>query len=362
MEGELASGGGEGSPAIERTRASRSRRVVLVAALCLGSLLVAGVAWITYLAHEITTSIGRLPDPFQAIPTRPAEPTPSEAAGSDAQPVNILLLGSDSRTLSSDPGEWSYGAQRTDTMMLLHIPGDRSGAYVISFPRDSWVTIPGHGDAKLNAAYSYGGMPLLIQTFEQLTDIRIDHVAVANFESFAKLTDALGGVEITVPEDTYDRGELSFEAGTHTMNGEEALRYARQRYGLPGGDFDRIKRQQNWMRAIIGEAVDRDTLSSPTALTALVRSLADSVAVDEGLDLREMTSLALSLRHVDTSSLEFLTIPTKGTGWSPDGLQSIVVVDQDGLADLSQAVIDDELAAYVDKHADELSILGSSVR
>ena len=83
-------------------------------------------------------------------------------------------------------------------MMLVHIPADRASVQVMSIPRDSWVAVPGHGDAKINAAYSWGGPTLMIQTVEQLTGVRIDHIALTDFNSFVGITDALGGVEITL--------------------------------------------------------------------------------------------------------------------------------------------------------------------
>ena len=114
--------------------------------------------------------------------------------------MNILLLGSDSR---GDPWTWpKQGAasnQRSDTMMWVHIPADRKNIFLMSIMRDTWVDIPGHGEAKINAAMAFGGVPLVVQTLEGLFNNRIDHVAIVDFEGFKAITDALGGVEVDVP-------------------------------------------------------------------------------------------------------------------------------------------------------------------
>ncbi len=329
----------------------------MIVAVCLLGLVAAGSV-AGYLALRSTLNrVETLDDPFAALPTRP----PVTASPSERAPVNILMLGSDSRISAGDPSQWSYGAQRTDAIMLLHIPGDRQGAYVLSIPRDSWVPIPGHGEAKINAAFSWGGPSLMIQTVEQLTGVRIDHFMVADFDSFAALTDAVGGVEITIPADTYAFGQRTFAAGTYLMDGEQALAYARQRYGLPGGDFDRIQRQQNWMRAIARAAFQRGVLSNPAELLVFLRTAAQSVAVDEGFGLSAMRGLAMTLSDVEPENVMFLTVPTAGTGRSPDGRQSIVVVDHERLDPLMRAVAEDRLADYLLEHAGEVDFLAEAV-
>lgn len=322
------------------------------------SLLGVATAGLYVAVQGLRRPMATLDDPFAALPTRAPTVEPTDDAHA---PVNILMLGSDSRISAGDPAQWEYGAQRTDAIMLLHIPGDRSAAYVISFPRDLWVPIPGHGDAKINAAFSFGGPTLMIQTVEQLTGVRIDHFAVADFESFAALTDAVGGVEITVAEDSYANGQLQFAAGTYLMDGEEALRYARQRYGLPGGDFDRIQRQQNWMRAIARSAFERDVLTSPAALLKFLLTATRSIAVDEGFTLNVMRGIAMTMAKVGPEDVTFLTAPHAGIGRSPDGSQSIVVVDHALLDPLMLAVAEDRLAEYLAAHPADVRLLGSAV-
>lgn len=191
----------------------RRRRRVLIALLsALGVLGAVGLGIWFYADWQIERNIEWIDDPFAALPSRPPVSTPStrdqpvtsttapgtsgttegpqdSSAVRRGDPVNLLFLGSDSRISAGDPSLWQAGAQRTDAIMLVHIPSHREEIFVMSIPRDSWVPVPGHGDAKINAAFSYGGPSLLVQTFEQLTGVRIDHLAVVDFASFVELTD-----------------------------------------------------------------------------------------------------------------------------------------------------------------------------
>ncbi|MDY3677844.1 MAG: LCP family protein [Actinomyces urogenitalis] len=330
------------------------------------SLGVAGGAlWVRHLLG----GIGSLGDPFAGLPSRAPYATSSAAD----EPVTFLVLGSDSRIDTSDPSQWEVGAQRTDTIMLVQIAGNRHSANVMSIPRDSWVTIPANqviaheSRAKINAAYSWGGPTLLIQTVENNTGIHIDHFAVANFESFKKLTDDLGGVEVTLTQPLDLRGiqdaatsDKVLEPGTHTLTGEQALIYARERYTLPNGDFDRIKRQQNWMRAILKATISKDTLTSPSKLARLVSTIKDTVATDRALTASEITSLATSLKDVRTDDVSFFQAPVTGTSMSEDG-QSIVLLDLPTLAEVAQSFQDDTLTDYVKNNGDKLNMLGDVV-
>ena len=336
-------------------------RALVIIAISLGCLAVLSAVGVGIWVNWLNSNIERIEDPFAGLDpdTRPsAAPT---APGQKGTALNVLILGSDSRVSAGDPTAWEAGAQRTDAIMLAHLTADGEGAYIMSIPRDSWVPVPGYGEAKINAAFSWGGPTLMIQTVEDLTGIRIDHFAIADFTSFKELTDALGGVEITVPEDTWDRGKLLFSAGTQRMDGEQALSYTRQRYGLPGGDFDRVKRQQNWMRAILAQA-QSEGLSNPVKLTKLVATMSKSVAVDSGLDLKRLTSLGLDVVKLRSEGVTFLTAPVEGTGRSPDGKQSIVVLDRELLDPLAASIANDTVSGFVGEHADDLEILGDFVR
>ncbi|MFI0484308.1 LCP family protein [Actinomadura sp. 9N215] len=266
---------------------------------------------------------------------------------------NWLLVGSDSRADAATTGEgnqvWKPGQQRTDTIMLLHLPADRKKAYIVSFPRDSWVDIPGYGDQKINAAFSFGGPKLLIETIENLTGVRVDHYGAIDFEGFKSMTDALGGVTVNIKQSVYDPArKKQWTAGKQKLDGEEALLFVRQRYNLPNGDFDRIKRQQAFLGALAKQAADRGTLTNPLKLDRFLSALTKSISVDEGVSAGDMRSLAVSMRSVRASDVMFLTAPHQGTGRR--GKQSVVLLDRTKATALFDAVKTARMSEYVKQH------------
>lgn len=343
----------------EESTRSRSK-LALIIALSLVGVLVLGVAGVAlYLQNRIDGRIERFADPFEELGERPAERNDTDDGEDDGEPVNILVLGSDSRISAGDPSQWEAGGQRTDAIMIGQVSGDRESMTFMSIPRDSWVPIPGHADAKINAAFSWGGPALMIQTVEDLTGIHLDHIMVTDFDSFQAITDELGGVNITLTE-PLQSGGTDLPAGTHRLDGAQALDYTRQRYGLSGGDLSRMQRQQNWMRAMMVSAFNRDVLTNPNRLNDLLTVVAENVAVDENFTISEMRSLALSMRNVRPGDVNFISAPITGLGRSPDGAQSIVSLDFDGLAEVSQAFIEDRSAEFVADNED-LVQLGEDV-
>ncbi len=305
----------------ERTRRRRRRILaVLGSGLLVLVLLIAGGAW--YLTDRYAGNVDRLGDVFADIPedTRPAPASPT-AAGVDGTPVTFLLIGSDSREVTQD-GE-APGA-RSDAIMIARVGADRRHGQIISIPRDSWVEIPGYGRNKINASYAFGGPALLIQTVEQLTGVRIDHFAAIDFEGLAQVTDALGGVDVVVAETTTNGG-YTFEAGVNHITGEEVRWYLGQRYGLPGGDFDRVKRQQQFIKAVMDTLISRDTFGDLGKLDASLRAVGDAIAVDDGLGNTAMIQLAYSMRDLTQENIDFFTAPVLGTGM--EGAASVVYLD-----------------------------------
>jgi LCP family protein required for cell wall assembly len=346
---------------------SRRRSNLTKALISLGVLLlvlVGGGFTAAYLASEhIGNSVRRIPNAFGDIPetSRPVRPTTGHAA----KAMNILLAGSDLRASGQTTGkdatnstEWESGGQRTDAIMLVHIAGDRKSAYVMSIPRDSWVTIPGYGKNKINAAYSYGGPSLFIRTIEKLTNVHIDHLAFIDWDGFESLTNALGGVDLTL--DTQVRGVsgATYGPGTVHLDGKAALDYVRERHSVPGGDFGRQKRQQNFLRAVMHKMLSQGTLKNPLKLTKALDAIANNLSVDDTFTTGDMRGLALSLRNIRSNDVTFLSVPNAGTGM--EGSQSVVYLDAKKCDKLWKAIRSDDVGHYI--AANGADTLGTDVR
>ncbi|MFE9653372.1 LCP family protein [Micromonospora sp. NPDC006431] len=308
-------------PPAPAPRRRRGRRIVLTVLLVLVVLAGGGMIAGGLYYRSIDSSIERV-DAFDDVPEESRPQVVAKGA------MNIMMLGSDSR----DPE--NSGGSRSDTIILAHLPADRSSAQLISIPRDTWVPVPrskegrGGREAKINAAYAWGGVPLMVQTVEQFTGVRIDHVTMVDFSGFKEIVDALGGIEIDVDQNFTSKhslnpdGRREFVKGRQTMDGATALDYARERYAFANGDFTRIKHQQQVIKAILDKAASGGTLSSPTKLNSFVKATASSVAVDKSLSL---VDLAMELRGLRSGNLGFYTCPTKGTGRV--GSESVVFAD-----------------------------------
>jgi LCP family protein required for cell wall assembly len=331
--------------------------MVTAGALVLVAVSMAGLFLERQRAYD--RNIERIPDAFPAEPGRPA-PAPDPPARGVAPVENWLLVGSDRRADRGTTGEdaneplWRYGAQRADTIMLVHLPADRRHVYLVSFPRDSWVPIQGYGNAKINAALSFGGPPLLIATIENLAGVRIDHFAILDFQGFRSMTDAVGGVDVRVAQTVSDpASDVVWQAGTHHLDGQRALEFVRQRYNLPGGDFDRIKRQQAFLKSLAGRLLDRDVLANPLRLNAFLEAATKAVSVDDTVTASSLRSLAVQLRSVRPDDIVFMTVPVAGTG-TEDG-QSVVHLDRAGSRLLHRALRNGTIDEYVARGGDAVN-------
>ena len=244
-----------------------------------------------------------------------ADLLPPDAAAPDEQnwksgPLNLLLLGSDSR--ATEPGGVSPIGERSDTIMLVHIARSRDRASIISIPRDSFVNVPAAGSwkggkNKINAAFAYGGAKLTATTVRQLTGIPLDGVMIANFASVHELVDAVDGVNVCVPYDVKSRFSAKvWKTGCHQMNGDDAEEFMRQRYDVPGGDFGRMYNQQLVVKSVITKVAKGDVLTDPIKFDNLMVTVAGSLTVDKDLDLQK---LALAVRHIRPSAVSFGTAP-----------------------------------------------------
>jgi LCP family protein required for cell wall assembly len=341
----------ESRPRRQKSGRKTTRNVLLgFAAAVLVAGLVGG-AYIFNLAQTFNSGTTKIETAFPEESTRPQKAEPVNGTAS----MNILVMGSDTRgSTELDVDTQVATDQRADTLMLVHIPADRKNVYAISLMRDLWVTIPGKGESKINAALALGGVPLMVQTVESLFQQRIDHVATVDFEGFKGLTDALGGVEVDVkipfaPAKGPMKGHY-YEAGKQTLNGDEALAFVRERYSFSDGDYQRVRNQQAYMKAIISKTIARETLTNPVTVNSMVSAVSPFISVDRSFDAAAIGSLALGMKDLRAKDTVMFTLPTLGTGTSSDG-QSIVVADTNAVSEIATALSKDQLGAYVTAHA-----------
>ncbi len=335
---------------------------IRAAALSLLVLVGSGWAWATY--RNFTADIKRLP--IHAA-------SPGQDIDGTAQ--NILIVGNDDRDTATDAELAELhttrdgGSYNTDTMMLLHVPADGSKATVISFPRDSYVNIPGFGMAKLNAAYPDGvksghgnkadGAALLETTIQNLTGLSIDHFVQVDLLGFYRISNAIGGVPVCLVDgarparftgevaDGVDSGYepdgrfvpsytgIDIKPGVVVkIQGLQALAFVRQRHGI-GSDLDRIKRQQYFLSAVFRQLISKDTLLNPIKLQNLLKAVTTSLTTDETLD---PVKLARQLQNLSAGNLSFTPIPLSGDRKVP-GVGDVEVVNTAAMPDFIDRLI-----------------------
>jgi LCP family protein required for cell wall assembly len=321
-------------PAARRRSRRRWWRLIAVTATITAVVVLGGLGVGLWSVLSAANQVSRV-DTFRPIPEANRPP----AAVSNAK--NFLVLGADSD---------GTGGGRSDSIVLIHLPADRKSAQVISIPRDTWVPVPatanGRGgvNAKINAAYAWGGTSLMVRTVEAFTRVRIDHVAVIDFAGFPRIIDALGGVDITV-EKAFTTPARNYSAGLQHMNGLVALDYARQRHPFAAGDFARMRHQRDIIAAMVDAASKNGLLTDPARLANAIRATADAVRVDESLSLFD---LVWSLRDLRKGNLTMLTSPSAGTGMV--GNQSVVFSNTPVASQLFEAVRTDRMDAWLADH------------
>lgn len=338
---------------------------ILAALLSLAVLVGSGFAWATY--RNFSQNIHRV----NAI----SGDTAAARQNIDGSDQNILIVGNDDRDSATDAELAALGTTRdggsynTDTMMLLHVPADGSKATVISFPRDSWVDIPGHGKHKLNSAYVDGvadghgdkaiGAQLLVKTLENLTGLKIDHFVQVDLLGFYRISNAIGGVTVCLngnmgpatyvgqmgngfdsgyePDGSFVKSYsgINLHKGNNVIEGTQALAFVRQRHGLPNGDLDRIKRQQYFLSAVFRKISSAGTLLNPFKLQHLLNAVTSSLQMDETLN---PLKLAQQMQNLQAGNVRFTTIPTAGFQDTPDD-GNVVVVDTAAMSDFISSLI-----------------------
>ncbi|MGI8694431.1 MAG: LCP family protein [Geodermatophilaceae bacterium] len=338
-------------PTVRRTR--RLGTVVRAIAATLSVLLLVGSGWVWYLRGTAEQNLTRT----NALPASGN----TDGPGADGGSKNILLVGSDSREGATDEElaeklrTGDSGTMNTDTMLVVHLPSDGSSASVVSFPRDSYVDIPGFGEHKLNAAYSLGfnslaadasqadrdsaGAQTLVQTISSLSGLQIDNYVQVDLIGFYNLTEVIGGVEVNLcaPARDADSG-IDLPAGVQTISGADALAFVRQRNGLPNGDLDRIVRQQAFIGGVVRNLLSAGVLLNPLKQRDLVEAAANSLTVDAELDLLD---LAQQLQNLAAGDVEFSTVPIANPDGNIDGASVVLLEDPDVIIDFFAGLSED---------------------
>lgn len=274
---------------------------------------------------------------------------------------NFLILGSDTRSgAEKEEGvgtEASIGGARSDTVMLAHVPKDRKRAVVVSFPRDLEVTrpecnrwdsksgkytdeiVPASDFQKLTWVYSVGGPRCVIKLVQQISGIKLNHFVGIDFHGFKDMVDAVGGITVNVDEPIIDEkvGTVATKAGPLKLNGDRALRFVRARYviGDPTSDYGRIKRQQQFISALLGKTMSKDVILNPAKLTRLVNAFA-AATFGDNIGVDQLFMLARTMKGFEQSKIKFLTIPT--IGYSNERGNEVLLQDQSEI--LFKALID----------------------
>lgn len=313
-----------------KVRRNRRWGRLLALSLLLGALLTSGgilsaTAW-------LETSLHREP----VITGYPGRPGPGRG-------VNWLLVGSDSRHgLTAEQQRdlatgGDIGSGRTDTILLVHMPGLGASAptTLVSIPRDSYVPIPGHGWDKINAAFAMGGAPLLAQTVEQATGLRMDHYTEIGFNGFAVLVDALGGVTACPAEPINDPlAGIDLPAGCQQLDGRNALGYVRTR-DTPRADLDRMINQRKFMSALLHRAAGPAVWLNPWRWYSVPHAAADALTVSNGDHAWDLARLGWALHGRTTT----MTVPIGE--FADNSVGSVVVWNHDAARELFEALNSD---------------------
>jgi LCP family protein required for cell wall assembly len=320
-------GSGRGSSGARLGRPQRLRR---------GVGILVGV-WLLFLAVVAVLSYARI-DRVDATPSGNRPP--------DGPGTNFLLVGSDSRGELTEEQSARFGTgqaegKRTDTILLLHVPGRGDAApTLVSFPRDSYVPIPGHDRNKINAAYALGGPELLTQTIEEVSGIHINGYVEIGFGGFAAIVDAVGGVDICLDKPMKDpMANLDLPAGCQSLDGGQSLGFVRTRASA-GGDLDRVERQQQFLGLLADEIVSPWTILNPVRYTRTLISTADALTVGKNNGPIDLARFAWGMRQATGPGGQQVTVPVEGTP-TIAGIGSVVDWDNDAAVALFEAIQND---------------------
>jgi LCP family protein required for cell wall assembly len=288
-------GGRPGGPGGAGRRRFRPRRIVAIICAVLALVIVVVAGMYFYLGSQLNKK-----NVLVNYSGRPAA-----SAGQ-----NWLIAGSDSRQGLTAKQErqlatgHDIGGHRSDTVMILHIPANGGPSVLVSLPRDSYVPIPGYGENKLNAAFSFGGPKLLAKTVQNVTGLRIDHYMEIGFGGFVHVVDAVGGVRMCLKTSLYDQASgARLKKGCQTLDGDQALAYVRTRHNFSDQDLQRVQDQRLFMRALLTKLTSPGVILNPFASIPAALGVANTVTVDQGTSLYQLIKAAFALRHPETTTV-----------------------------------------------------------
>lgn len=301
-------------------RAAQRRRHRTIKKGILYGLIVVLVGAVSAAGLWISSVMGRLNDPSLITQGLLATLVDSDVT---SEPFYMLLLGTDGR-----PGEDTY---RSDTIVLTRVDPQNKQVTLVSIPRDTMVQIDGYGTQKINAAHAYGGPEGVVKAVNELCGVQISHYAEVSFDGMQQLVDALGGVEVDVPDriDDPKAGDVVIEPGLQTLNGEEALAFCRSR-AFADGDFTRMRHQRIFIAALAKKVLES---TDAATIVPLVNSLSDMVVTD--LSVTDIAALANAMRGMDTDAIWSANVPS--TTAMVDGV-SYVIADEEELAAMMERV------------------------
>ncbi|MEU0240332.1 LCP family protein [Nocardiopsis sp. NPDC006198] len=310
------------SGALGAVRMSAGQWVACAATALAVVVSLGGYGWYQGIVGNITTT---------QVDTTWDRPTSVEGV------MNLLIIGSDVRSgENADYGEAE--GERPDTMLIASINVDNGAATLVNLPRDLVVDLPAceavegyegmsPHSGMINSAMTFGGIGCQWQAVENATDVHLDHFVMMDFTGFKDMVDAIGGVEMCIPEPVDDpKAHLVLDAGLQTLDGEDSLGFVRSRYAQgDGGDLSRIDRQQEFMGAMLRQVLSSEVMTSPVTITNFLGAVTDSVTTDDELTVDTMTDLAISMREVDLQRIQFVTVPN---GQHPADPNRLVMSDE----------------------------------
>jgi LCP family protein required for cell wall assembly len=245
--------------------------------------------------------------------------------------TTYLIAGSDQR--GSGGVDDSVPGARADVLMLLNVPPSGRTA-LMSIPRDTYASIPGHGKNKINAAYAFGGPALLVEAVEELTGLTVDRYVEVGFGSLTEMVDSVGGVELCLDYDVKDsKSKLRWKEGCHLADGATALAFSRMRYSDPNGDIGRAGRQREVLSELVKKVATPSSLINPARVLSLVESGTAALTVDSKMNIIDLGRMAWALRAATGPNGATGTPTIASMGYDPGGgVGSAVLLDEDKAA------------------------------